>query len=99
MKEDEGERKQAEHQRVFLRFGDKQGGRRAGNHHSQTQRSWHVYVAVQITPRKRRRTVKILAICSEGKVAYGIGQSALPAPRNRDAVGVAERSGSGDAKA
>ena len=99
MKEDKTQRKQAEDESVFFWFGDEQGGGRAGNYYSQTKRSWYVYASIHITIHKRRPAVKILAICGEGKVADGIGQSALPAPRNRDAVGVAERSCPGDAKA
>ncbi len=99
MKEHKTQRKQAEHQSVFLRFGDKQGRRRAGNHYSQTKRSWYIYASIHITIHKRSPAIEILIGGSEGKVADGIGQSALPAPRNRDAVGVAERSGSGDANA
>ncbi len=99
MEENEGQRKQAEHQSIFLWFGDKQGRRRAGNHHSQVKASRRAYAPVHITCRKSRRAIEILIGGGEGKVADGIGQSALPAPRNRDAVGVAERSGSGDANA
>ena len=99
VEEDKGERKEAKDQGVFFWFGDEQGGGRAGNHHSQIKASRRADAPVQITCRKTRRAIEILIGGGEGKVAYGIGQSALPAPRNRDAVGVAERSCPRDAKA
>ena len=99
MEEDKGKGKEGEDKGVFLRFGDDQGGGRAGNHYPQVEASRIAYASVHITCRKSRRAIEIFIGGGEGKIADGIGQSALPAPRNRGAVGVAERSCPGYAKA
>ena len=99
VEEDKTQSKEGEYEGVFFWFGDDQGSGRAGNHHPQSKRSRKIDDAVHITIHKRRTAVKILAVCGEGKVDNGKGQSALPAPRNRGAVGVAERSCPSYAKA
>ena len=97
--EDKAERKEGEDEGVFLRFGDDQGCGRAGNHYPQTKASRLAYVPVHITSRKRSPAVKILIRGDERKVADGKGQSALPAPRNSDAIGVVQRRRTGHANA
>ena len=98
MEEDEGQGKQAKHKGVFLGFGD-QSPWSAGHHQTQSARTRASQNACGHKIRADAVSVKILAAGGEREVAYGIGQSALSAPRNVVVCRVIQRRGAGRANA
>ncbi len=94
----ETQSKQAEHKCIFLWFWDQSCGR-AGNHYPKAARTRRPQSAGRRKIRAESEVEIILVGDGNTEVADRIRHGALPSPRNRVSIGVAERSCSGDSNA